>query len=149
MAFVTKERGPRTSSVLSPQSCRPVEAQGIEPWSECGSGTASTCVDPSSSVSPTRRGTGRFGDYLLMSRLARRRTTLGQPGFAIRSTAPRAGSANRRCDKRAFQLSLRSQRQVIVGVWLFPSGLARDLDLGTQQFLLPTRRSRSPPGVSE
>jgi hypothetical protein len=29
---------------------------------------------------------------------------------------------------------------------LFPSGLARDLDLGTQQFLLPTRRSRSPPG---
>jgi len=31
-----------------------VEAQGIEPWSECGSRTASTCVGPSFYMSPAR-----------------------------------------------------------------------------------------------
>ena len=29
---------------------------------------------------------------------------------------------------------------------MFPSGLTRNLDLGTQQFLLQTRRNQSPPG---
>jgi len=88
---------------VKPSLRRPaVEAQGIEPWSECGSRTASTCVDPSLCVSPARQGIGRSGDYLLKSRLVRRRTALSQPGFSIRSTAPRAGSANRRCVKRAL-----------------------------------------------
>ena len=52
-------------------------------------------------------GTSQGGNYTLSG-------TAGQPGFAIRPTAPRAGSVCRRRVKRA-QLSLRGQCQFRVG----------------------------------
>src|SRR5690606_9338896 len=91
----------------------PVEAQGIEPWSEPASRPATTCVGPSRcrpaavTDQPPRRqspeisfpDSGHSGN---------------QPGLLCRGGTPRAGPPPRWCEKRA-QLSLRSHRQVRIG----------------------------------
>ena len=65
-----------------------MEAQGIEPWSEPASSTASTCVGRSLGVAPGRLSANLPETNLRESHPPRRRTAEGQPGFAIRVRRP-------------------------------------------------------------
>lgn len=125
----------------------PVEAQGIEPWSELASSTASTCVDnclyrrpcpascqPCPSLSPE----------CLTHRPGARRWA--SPDFRTESVAP-GGLRSSVVRQASVLLSLRGQRQFSVGVCVFPHFFTRITDLGTLRYFLPTRRSRSPPGM--
>jgi len=66
-----------------------MEAQGIEPWSEWGSRTASTCVGSISTLSrSTGIGPACRATTLAGSRSRRWGTTSRQSGFAIRRQRP-------------------------------------------------------------
>src|SRR5690606_24573791 len=115
-----------------------VEAQGIEPWSESASGTASTCVGSASSLASDRHGTSLPDVDLLRSRSRRRRTAGHQSGFSIRckrpGRAPVIGGAASEPKGSTYAASARSE---LAGK-SFPKGLSRTSDLGTRRSLLPT-----------
>ncbi len=122
-----------------------MEAQGIEPWSESASSTTSTCVGRVSyrrvgaalrPASPTPSSE--------KSHSRRRRSAASQPGFAIRYRTPQAGFQDRRCIKRASSAYAAIARLELASS-VFPRCFTRCLDLGTQRYLHPTRRNRSPP----
>src|SRR5439155_24112402 len=95
-----------------------MEAQGIEPWSEPASGTASTCVGRCFRVAPGRSSANLPETNLPTSYRSPRRRTSSQSGFAIRRLRPgRAPSPKvREASKLSF---LRSQRQIRIGSWNF------------------------------
>ncbi len=121
-----------------------MEAQGIEPWSESASGTASTCVGSASRLASGRHGAVLPDVDLLKSRARCRRTTACQSGLSTRSRRPgRAPSSGVRqaSVSSAYAASASSE---LAGKSV-PKGLSRTPDLGTRRCLLPTRRSQSPP----
>src|ERR1041384_6087204 len=77
---------------------------------------------------------------LRISPAARGGSRQASPALLFDAVAP-GGLRHRRLLQRA-RLSLGSQRQIRIGSWKFPSGLARDLDLGPLPHLLLTRRNQ-------
>jgi hypothetical protein len=81
-----------------------MEAQGIEPWSEPASSTASTCVGRCSRVVPGRSSANLPETNLQKSHPPPWRTAAGQPGFAIRCRRPRRASTPKATSASEAQL---------------------------------------------
>lgn len=121
-----------------------MEAQGIEPWSEPLSSSASTCVCSALNLAPGRHGASLPDVDLQSVSLAAEEDYRSPVRFVDPMPAPRTGPGQRRCVKRASSAYAASARSELAGK-SFPKGLSRTSDLGTRRCLLSTRRSRSPP----
>jgi hypothetical protein len=122
-----------------------VEAQGIEPWSESASGTASTCVGSASSLASGRHGTSLPDVDLRQCSFPVVEGHRSLVRIFDPMEAPRTGSCHRRCYKRARSSAYAAIARSELAGKSVPKGLSRISDLGTRRSLHPTRRSQSPP----
>lgn len=124
-----------------------MEAQGIEPWSEPASSTASTCVGRCLRVVP-----GRSSANLPETNLRRISPATsedhGRPArFCYSTPTPRTGSVAEGAGSELSSASYAASAKSELAVEFFPSGFTRNLDLGTLPHLLLTRRNQSPPSI--